>query len=715
MTMYKKMMLLFVVLLAAGIVAPNQATAQNVDDLKFPKLNKLEIPDVEKVTLDNGMRLYLLVDKSLPIFRTSMRINCGSYLEPSDKIGLASMVGTVLRTGGTSKWTGDEIDEILEAFGGSVETSVGLASGSAGVNVLSEYTSLGLEVLAEILRRPVFDDDKIDLAKVQERSGISRRNDDAMQIAFREYRKIIYGAESVYARQVEYATIDAITREDLIAYHAKYYKPQNVQMAIWGDFDKKTLLAEIDKWFGDWKMEGDSVPSLPEVDYTYDNQVYYINKPDVNQSNVVLGHIGGLTSDADYADRIVMNNVLGGGFGSRLFSSVRSKEGLAYATFGVYTANISYPGVFYAFASTKSETTVKAAREVIKQIKLMQTDPPTEDEMRMGKDGYLNSFVFNFDSKAEIVNRLMRYDFYGLPDDFLFTEKENVQKVTPEAVMAAAQKNLRPDALRILVVGKGEDFEMPLDQAGLGNVTTIDITIPSAEEKHELAITPENIEKGKELLDKAVASAGGLENFQKVKAVSMKGKIFIVTPNGEFPVPFESLNVFPDKSRTVMNMMGTEVADIRDGAMGWKMMETGQMGPKSEEDLLKEDKESMRQTIRLFQVSDDPPYQTVYDGSGDADGTPVEFVAILDSNGDQIVRLGLDPNSFQIVCKVFHAETPSGEGTIWEYATNFVVTDGMNLPMSREWKMNGAKAMAFEFTEILINPEVPADAFAKPE
>lgn len=174
-------------------LATNALFAQAVDKLKYPPLNPLTIPKVEKVTLDNGIRLYLLQDKSLPVFNASVRINCGGYLDPEDKVGLAEMTGDLLRTGGTSKWTGDEIDAALEAVGGSVETGIGRTSGSASVNVLSEYADLGLEVLAEVLRRPVFDQDKIELEKVQLRSAISRRNDDPQDVGGREFNKVIYG------------------------------------------------------------------------------------------------------------------------------------------------------------------------------------------------------------------------------------------------------------------------------------------------------------------------------------------------------------------------------------------------------------------------------------------------------------------------------------------------------------------------------------------
>lgn len=692
------------------------AYAQDVDKLKYPKLGKLKVPKVERVTLDNGIRLYLLVDKSLPVFNVAVRINCGSYLEPPDKIGLASICGTVMRTGGTVKWTGDEIDELLEGVGGSVETYIGTVSGQARVNVLSEYTDLGLEVLAEVLRYPVFDEDKIELAKVQERSAIARRNDDPQQIGFREFKKIIYGADSPYARHTEYATINAISRDDLIAFHQKYFHPQNIQIAVWGDFEKEDLLSKIKNFFGDWPKGGEPVPPPPKVDYEYTSGVYYIEKTDVNQSNILIGHIGGFVTDEDYAARIVMNNILGGSFGSRLFNSVRSREGLAYAVFGVYTANIAYPGVFYNFASTKSETTVKAIQEMIKEIRRMQTEPPDESEMRLGKDGYLNSFVFKFDTKSEVINRLMTYDFYGLPEDFVFQEKEKVEKVTPDDVVAASQKNLHPDALRILVVGKGEDFGTPLEALGLGPVETIDITIPSGEQKKELAVTPENLKKGKEILQKAVAAHGGLENYKKINSVSVKGTILFTMGGQEVPIAVESIESFPDKSRSVISVMGQTMYEIRNGNTGWKTdQRTMQLTAMTAEDIEAAEKEWARNTIHIFQALDNPYYEAVYDGSGKVNGTQVEYVALMNKEGEEICRLAFNGQTFELVGKSYHEETPLGAGTVEETLSNFSEISGVKLPMTTVRTLNGQKLQQVDFAEFHINVEVPPGTFEKPE
>ncbi len=704
-------LLIAAVLMLAAVASVN---AQDVDNLTYPKMNKLEIPDVDKITLDNGIRVYLLKDKSLPVFRASVRMNVGSFLEPADKVGLASICGTVMRTGGTSKWSGDEIDEKLEAVGGSVETFIGLESGGASVNVLSEYTELGMEVLAEVLRNPKFEEDKIELAKVQIKSGISRRNDDPQGIAFREFRKVIYGADSPYARQTEYATINAVTRDDLVEFHGKWYKPQNMQIAIWGDFDKKDILKKLNKYFGDWKKEGEVVPSLPQVDYKFENKVHYIKKNDVNQTNILIGHIGGLVTDEDYGDLIVMNNILGGAFGSRLFNAVRSREGLAYAVFGSYTANITYPGIFVGFVSTKSETTVKAVKEMIKEMKRMQTDAPTVEEMKMGQDGYLNSFVFNFDSKSEVVNRLMRYDFYGLSADHLNNVKSDVEKVTPEAVIKAANKHLRFDALHIVIVGKGDDFESPLSEMGLGEVEEVDIAIPSGEEKKELAVTPENLKKGKALLDNAISYIGGLDAVNAVNSITSKGSVTIVTPQGEMALQVNQIKSFPNKLRQQVSFMGQEMLTLYNGSTGWKPGRAG-LEAMSEEDIISLLDDDKRETLTIFKASKEPYYQAVYDGEGEINGVAFEYVSLLDSDNESICRLGVASDGL-LICKEYWGKSAMGtEGSVQEVFLDYAKHNGVNFPMKTVKMIDGANTGNTTWTEFNVNADIPAGSFDKSE
>lgn len=480
MTGHRSLVVKFVLFSVTGLGLLLSGCAEQQADYKslvYPKLGDIEVPEVEQVTLSNGMRLFLLEDHELPLVSISARIRTGSMYEPAEKIGLASITGEVMRTGGAGDKTGDELDVELESIAASVETGIGLNSGAASMSVLKQDLDKGLSILADVLINPSFSEDKIQLAKMQAHSMIARRNDSVGGIAGREFDKLIYGPESVYARQEEHATIDNITREDLVEFHQKYFGPNNTMLAVWGDFDTKEMIEKIERAFDSWETVDLTLPEAPKVKYEYRKTVNVVRKDDVNQSNVYLGHIGGLRSDPDYFALIVMNKILGGGFTGRLFKNVRSREGLAYSVFGGYSANYDYPGQFYVGCQTKSESTVRAIRAMLREVEKMTESEVTDEELALAKDSFLNSFVFNFDTKGEVVNRIMTYEYFGYPPDFLQKIKENVEKVSKEDVLRVARKHLKPDTVQILAVGRPDDFDEPLSV--FGTVNEIDITIPT--------------------------------------------------------------------------------------------------------------------------------------------------------------------------------------------------------------------------------------------
>lgn len=472
---------LFVLGLCVVVAGCSSERSTRYSQLKYPKIGDVKIPKVERVTLANGMQLFLLEDHELPIVNASAMIRVGSVYEPADKIGLASITGTVMRTGGTTSKTGDQLDEELEQIAASVETGIELNSGEASVSVLKEDVDKGLVILADVLMNPAFREDKIELAKIQQRSDIARRNDYVWSIGRREFCKLIYGPESVYARHTEYATIDNITRDDLIAFHKRFFHPNNVMLAVWGDFDTKQMIKKIEQVFKGWEKADVELSPMPQVQYEFRPTVNVIRKEDIHQANISLGHIGGLMNDPDYFALVVMNEILGSGFTGRIFKNVRSRQGLAYAAYGSYGADFDHPGIFYVFCQTKSKSTVHATRVMMEEVKKITETEVTDEELALAKESYLNSFVFNFDSKGKIINRLLTYEYFGYPPDFLEKTKENIEKVTKKDVLRVAQKHLKPDKMQVLAVGRPQDFDEPLSV--LGAVREIDITIPTPKEK----------------------------------------------------------------------------------------------------------------------------------------------------------------------------------------------------------------------------------------
>lgn len=467
--------MLLIVLWRLPVVA---AVARYYTELKFAPLAQVQIPEYSRYVLDNGMVVYLMEDHELPLVGGTALVRTGERLEPPEKVGLAGLVGTVMRTGGTQQHSADELNQLLEQRAASVETAVGESSGSASFSGLSEDLDVVFELFAEVIRQPVFAQDKLDLAKTQVRGGIARRNDNPNDIAGREFQKLIYGDDSPYARTVEYATLDNVSRDDLISFYRQYFQPNNMILGIVGDFDAKQMRSLIQKRFGDWKLSQNlSKSKLSSVSQAKQGGIFLVDQPQLTQSYVQIGHLGGRYDSPDYPALDVLNGVLSG-FGGRLFNSVRSRQGLAYSVYGSWSARYDYPGIFIAGGQTRSETTVPFIQAIRSQIKQLQNELVTPAELAYAKDSVLNSFVFNFEDPTQVLSRLIRYEYYGYPADFLFRYQHGVEATTAADVQRVAQTYLKPENIVTLVVGNATAMQPPLTQLS-AEVTPIDITIPT--------------------------------------------------------------------------------------------------------------------------------------------------------------------------------------------------------------------------------------------
>ncbi|MGH1395120.1 MAG: M16 family metallopeptidase [Trichormus sp.] len=458
------------------------AAAKHYTELEFAPIPEIKLPKYERFVLRNGLVVYLMEDHELPLVSGTALIRTGSRWEAGDKVGLADLTGTVMRTGGTKKHSPDELNEILEQRAAAVETDIGEGAGSASFDSLSDDVETVFGLFAEVLREPVFAQEKLDLAKTQAKGGIARRNDDPDSIASREFRKLIYGKESPYARITEYATVDRITREDLVKFHRDYFHPNNMILGIVGDFDKQKMRSLIQAKLGDWQRNPRlSKLSLPEVSAANTGGVFFVNQPQLTQSSVLVGHLGGKFDNPDYAALDVLNGVLNG-FGGRLFNELRSRQGLAYSVYGYWSPRFDYPGMFMAGGQTRSDATVQFVKALQAEIKRMQAQPVTEQELTRAKESTLNSFVFNFQDPAQTLSRLMRYEYYGYPADFLFRYQKAVSATTTADVQRVAKQYLKPENLVTLVVGNQNAIQPPLTQLA-AEVTPIDVTIPAAQKQ----------------------------------------------------------------------------------------------------------------------------------------------------------------------------------------------------------------------------------------
>ncbi len=456
-------------------------SAKHYTDLEFPPAPEIVLPPFDRFELENGMVVYLMQDRELPLISGTALIRTGDRLEPANQTGLGQILGQVLRTGGTTLHSPDELNELLERRAASVETVVDTTSASASFSALSQDLDEVFGLFAEVLRTPAFAPEQIELAKRQQSGAIARRNDSPSAIASREFQKLIYGESSPYARTIEYQTLDNISRSDVVKFYERYFHPNNIILGIVGDFETAEMRSLIEQKLGDWKPNKTLSQTIPELSPTAQAKqggVFFVERPQLTQSTIQIGHLGGELSSPDYPALSVLNGVLNG-FGGRLFNQVRSREGLAYSVYGVWSPRYDYPGMFIAGGQTRSEATVPFIQSVFREIERIRTEPITAEELKYAQDTTLNSFIFNFADPSQTLSRLMRYEYYGYPEDFIFQYRRGVEETTIEDVQRVAQKYLNPDQLITLVVGNPTEINPPLSSLTPNTtVTSIDVTIP---------------------------------------------------------------------------------------------------------------------------------------------------------------------------------------------------------------------------------------------
>ena len=673
--------------------------------IQAPPLHAFHPQLPARIELANGMVIFLQEDHELPLIRGTARIRGGSRDEPGDKVGLVQIYGQAWRTGGTKSRTGDQLDDYLEARAAKVETAGGADSATVTWDCLKDNLDDVFKVFVEVLREPEFRDDKIALAKDQVNTAISRRNDQPFQIAFREAAKLVYGADSKYARVPEYATVAAVTRDDLLAWHQNYVHPNNIIVGVVGDFDSKTMKAKLREAFDSWPKG----PVASEGQIAFHGPkpgIYFVAKDDVTASTVQMVALGTRRDNPDYYAIDVFNEFFGGSFSSRLFSNIRSKKGLAYAVGGGIGTEFDHPGVLRLFMGTKSSTTAAAIDAFNEELNALKTNPATPEELTKAKEAILNSFVFRFDSKEKVLAERMSYESYGYPADFLERYRTGIEKVTRADVARVAGKYIHKDQLAVLVVGKAADFDRPL--SSFGPVTALDISIPQPGGT-KTAAAASNAE-GKALLAKVIAALGDQQKIATIRSVRAKANVVAKTPQGDMNIAGEFVTVFPDH---IWQKLGTPMGEMAivvspSAAFMKAPMGTQDMPASRKEEMVKELK---RDPLYIAQHTDDPKFTV--SAAGSAKVGDVE-TSILDVNADGAeVRWFVDPASGRILRSSAQTMGMAGPGEEVTDYSDWKSIDGISLPFKEAKTQGGAPRASVEIQEVEFNPKVDPALFEK--
>ena len=668
--------------------------------LKYPPLGRIQIPPVTTYTLSNGMKVFLLEDHELPLVSGLARIRTGNLFDPPDKVGLAGVTGTVMRSGGTQSKTGDQLDEELENIAARVESGIGETSGSVSFSTLKENTDEVMGIFHDVLTAPEFRQDKIELEKSQLRSAISRRNDSPGGISQREFANIVYGRNTPYGWEMQYATVNRIERPDLLAFYKRYYFPANILLAVWGDFDTAEMKAKLEKLFGGWNYTQSPVPAFPKVATSPQPGIFLAKKTDVTQTFFAVGHLGGELRDKDFAALEIMADILGGGFKSRLMQRIRSQMGAAYAISASWAADYDHPGLFEISGSTNAPSTTETLRIVNEEVERIRTTEVSEEELKTARETALNSLVFAFDNKTKTLGRLLTYEYYGYPRDFIQEYQKALAAVTRADVLAAAKKHLDPQIVTVVAVGNPQDFSQSLAALGMP-VHNIDLTIPEAKPEAAPADAA-SLARGKQLLARAQQAVGGADKLAAVHDV-VETASFALQANG-MKVTRTNRWLEPKYFRQESQLPAGKIVAYTDGSSGWIVTPQGS-GVLAGPQLRQVQGDVFRFYPRLL-LSDRLPGRTV---NAVRDNT----LEITGQNGES-ARLVLNPDTGmpeRVIYETVHVAGPPI--TVEDRYTKFGEASGIQVPMAITIIQGGRKFADIAVEDYKVNTGLKPEDLSK--
>jgi zinc protease len=488
---------------AAPAAAPAQGPRPEQYLGKFPPLDfKPPKPSDFRTTLSNGLVVYIAEDHEIPwldatlltpvaggaaggggrrgmdgdAFDAPQRPGGGggggtqSFLEPKDKLGLQNICGAVMRSGGTVTMTADQINERMEFLAGSVSPT--------SLSIHMRHADEALKIWMDILTNPAFPEERIRREKESLSAPLRNRNRNLTGVASTTWEKLIYGEGSPITAEVTEATIGNITRDDVVAWHRKYWGANNAVLVVAGDFKKEEMLKKLEATFGKWRnAESKAAPPWPKVTGLAAKPGVYMVQPlgaTPNQGIIRIGSLSLTQDDPDYPAVDLMNYTLGGGsFSSRITQVVRNDQGLAYTANASVGADLHFPGAFNAFTQTKNPTVVFATQLMMNEIERMYNGDVTEKDLQFAKSARLNAFPSLFSTVFGNVTNFARLEFDGRPMDYYETYLEKYRKVTLADVKRVAKKYLQPDKMVILVAGSIDECRAGADKS-LPNQGAID-------------------------------------------------------------------------------------------------------------------------------------------------------------------------------------------------------------------------------------------------
>ncbi len=695
-------LLLALMLMHLGLAAQGR-TKRGIDRLRFPETRSFSLPQIIPAEMENGIRIRLIHNDKLPLFRVSIMFKGGTAYQPKEKIGMTDILAEVLRVGGTADKNPAEVDRLLESRALNLSISSTADYFRVDLSGLIEDFDFALGLLAELLQSPAYDQEKLDEIKTRMGSAISRRNDEPMPIAQREFQRLLYGGDFPLTAVMEYAHLDLISRQDLRQAHELFFQPDNMLAGVSGPFKPEQVSAAFERHFATWQGKA-KLPAYPVLEKKeQDFRLAFAEKADLNQSYILLGHLDQAWNEEENAKIAVFNTIFSQGMDSRLFNRVRTKEGLTYGVGGGIDRKYLYPGAVGFFTFTKNESAFRAVRAMFEEMEEIRARPVSSQELQDAKEFLLNSHVFKFATPDRVLERALQQEFYQLPAGLDERTVEMVKAVTLADIQDVARKYLHPDKMLIFILGREADLDGKLEE--WGRVKKIDIAIPPPPLKESFPEPTEaTLQQGEKLLTRL--AAGPYRRMLDLKALRLVMEMKITTPQGELTMNMVDSSRYPHDRHQTMEIMGMKMERVTTEQGGY-ISQMGQKRAVSAEEIRQESFGGLRGLLK-----EPGKYQVQYLDQAEIEGEQVDILLIREKEGSRWKKMAFARKSgFLLMEESMQEVMGAGQKPARTYHRDIRIVSGMPQAHLILVQVDGKTMMESKISRVEVNPQLPDDLF----
>ncbi|HYT74419.1 MAG TPA: pitrilysin family protein [Vicinamibacterales bacterium] len=684
----------------------------------------VKFPPYAMRTLANGLQVIAVSHHEQPAVSLRLIVRAGAAQDPENKPGVASMAATLLDQGTTTK-SAEQIADTIDSIGGALGTGAGADMTSISAIVMKDSLSLGLDLVSDLALHPAFAKEELERQRQQSLSGMQVSYDDPEFLADLVFNRLVFGFHP-YGRPQSGTpeTIAALTREDLVAFHRRWFGANNAILAIVGDVTPDEAFAGAERAFGAWaKSAAEPVPPVDPPPPT--RRLVVIDKPGAVQTEIRVGNIAIPRKHADFMAVDLAAKILGGEGANRLHRVLRSERGLTYGASADFNA-LRQTGNIVAQTNTRSETTGETLRLMIDEIWKLQRERVGDRELEGAQEYLTGSFPLTIETPSQIATQILNAVFFGLSLSDLQTYRERVNAVTPEDVQRVARGYLHPDRLTIVLVGDASAFLKQLPGAGFDKVDVIpaadlDLFSPDLRKKNPASRRPglqpvsfleaararriPQASAPQALLHKAIAAKGGLTRLEGIRTVRLEGTMRIPAMSPA-PFPIVTSIEYPDRFRQDADMPAGKVVQVFAHGRFWIQDPSGvselpadargEVQARIQRDLVQVLIGASTGKLVVREVDSDDPLLAGLEVSGA--GTAPLTLFINRDNG--------------LIEKARYEDRAAGRSE--ESYSDYRNVNGIQVPFHTVVRRSGAPPIERDVKTIRFNVPLPAGLFAKP-